>query len=64
MASAAYGHNGWTRRQSGPAAVLFTRHLNNTTDIDADVVREGKNFKGRLPGVGLKPSAGTFLKGR
>jgi hypothetical protein len=24
----------------------FTRHSNGTTDIDADIVREGKNFKG------------------
>src|SRR6185295_5894057 len=29
----------------------FTRNLNGTTDIDADVVREGRNFKGM--GLGL-----------
>ena len=32
----------------------FTRHLDGTTDIDVDVVREGKNLKGRLLGVVLK----------
>jgi hypothetical protein len=29
---------------------IFTRHPNGTTDIDADVIREGKNFKGRMLG--------------
>ena len=32
----------------------FTRHPNGTTDIDADVVREGKNFKGRVLGLVLR----------
>src|ERR1700761_1809157 len=32
----------------------FTRHSNGTTDIDADVVREGKNFKGRVLGLVLR----------
>jgi hypothetical protein len=31
----------------------FTRQPNGTTDIDVDVVREGKNFKGRLLGFVL-----------
>ena len=31
----------------------FTRHLDCTTDIDVAVVREGKNFKGRLLGFVL-----------
>ena len=31
----------------------FTRHPNGTTDIDVDVVREGKNFKGRMLGFVL-----------
>ena len=29
----------------------FTRHANGTTDIDVDVVREGKNLKGKLLGL-------------
>ena len=29
----------------------FTRHPNGTTDIDVEVVREGKNFKGRILGL-------------
>ncbi len=29
----------------------FTRQPNGTTDIDVDVVREGKNLKGRLLGL-------------
>ncbi len=32
----------------------LTRHANGTTDIDADVVREGKNFKGRVLGFVLR----------
>jgi hypothetical protein len=32
----------------------FTRNPNGTTDIDVDVVREGKNFKGRLLGLVLR----------
>ena len=31
----------------------FTRHTNGTTDIDVDVVREGKNLKGKLLGFVL-----------
>src|SRR5215471_17276432 len=31
----------------------FTRHSNGTTDIDVVVVRDGKNFKGRLLGFVL-----------
>jgi hypothetical protein len=31
----------------------FTRQPNGTTDIDVTVVREGKNFKGRLLGFVL-----------
>ena len=32
----------------------FTRNPNGTTNIDVDVVREGKNFKGRLLGLALR----------
>jgi hypothetical protein len=31
----------------------FTRQPNGTTDVDAVVVREGKNFKGRILGIVL-----------
>lgn len=31
----------------------FTRRPNGTTDIDVDVVREGKNLKGRVLGIVL-----------
>jgi hypothetical protein len=37
----------------------FTRNSNGTTDVHAVVVREGKNFKGRLLGIFL----GTVGKG-
>ena len=37
----------------------FTSHTNGTTDIDVDVVREGKNLKGKLLGFVL----GTVGKG-
>ena len=37
----------------------FTRHPNGTTDIDAVVVRDGKNLRGRLLGF----VAGTIGKG-
>jgi hypothetical protein len=37
----------------------FTRQANGTTDIDVDVVREGKNLKGQLLGLVL----GTVGKG-
>ena len=32
----------------------FTRHPNGTTDIDVVVVRECKNFKGRMLGLVLR----------
>jgi hypothetical protein len=32
----------------------FTRHPDGTTDINLDVVREGKNFKGRMLGLVLR----------
>jgi hypothetical protein len=32
----------------------FTRNPNGTTDIDVDVVREGKNFKGKMLGLVLR----------
>jgi hypothetical protein len=32
----------------------FTHHSNGMTDIDADAVREGKNFKGRVLGLVLR----------
>jgi hypothetical protein len=38
----------------------FTRNSNGTTDVDAVVVREGKNLKGRLLGFVV----GTVGKGR
>jgi hypothetical protein len=38
----------------------FTRRPDGTTDIDAEVVREGKNLKGRLLGLVI----GTVGKGR
>ena len=31
----------------------FTRHPNGTTDVDVVIVREGKNFKGRMLGAFL-----------
>jgi hypothetical protein len=34
-------------------AYTFTRHTDGTTDIDVDVVREGKNFKGKVLGLVL-----------
>ena len=37
----------------------FTRHPDGTTDIDLDVVREGKNLKGMMLGFVLR----TFGKG-
>jgi len=39
------GHSGHT--------YTFTRQPNGTTDIDVVVVREGKNFKGRMLGIVL-----------
>ncbi|MGC4052592.1 MAG: hypothetical protein QM757_24950 [Paludibaculum sp.] len=32
----------------------FTRHHDGTTDIDVEVIREGKNFKGRILGFVLR----------
>jgi hypothetical protein len=32
----------------------FTRNADGTTDVDLDVVREGKNFKGRMLGLVLR----------
>ena len=32
----------------------FTRHPSGTTDIDVDVIREGKNFKGLMLGFVLR----------
>ena len=32
----------------------FTRHTGGTTEIDADLVREGKNVKGKLLGLVLR----------
>jgi hypothetical protein len=46
------GHSGHT--------YTFTRKPDGTTDIDAVVVREGKNFKGRVLGAVI----GTVGKGR
>lgn len=37
----------------------FTRQPNGTTDVDVVIVRDGKNFKGRLLGAFI----GTFGKG-
>jgi hypothetical protein len=40
----------------------FTRHPDGTTDIDLTVVREGKNFKGRLLGLVLRTVGKSVLK--
>ena len=40
----------------------FTRHLDGTTDIDVDVVREGKNLKGRMLGLVLSTIGSGVLK--
>jgi hypothetical protein len=40
----------------------FTRHPDGTTDIDADVVREGKNLKGRALGFVLKTIGRSVLE--
>jgi len=40
----------------------FTRHPNGTTDIDAYVVREGKNFRGRVLGWILRTTGGGVLE--
>ena len=40
----------------------FTRQPNGSTDIDVEVVREGKNFKGRLLGFVLKTVGRSVLE--
>jgi hypothetical protein len=40
----------------------FTRNPNGTTDIDVDVVREGKNLKGRLLGLVLSTVGAGVLE--
>jgi hypothetical protein len=40
----------------------FTRHSNGTTDIDLTVIREGKNFKGRLLGLVLRTIGKNVLR--
>ena len=40
----------------------FTRHHNGTTDIEADVIREGKNFKGRMLGLVLRTIGRSVLE--
>jgi len=46
------GSNTWGGASSH--TYTFTRRANGSTDIDVDVVREGKNFKGRLLGLVLR----------
>ena len=40
----------------------FNRHADGTTDIDVDVVREGKNFKGYLLGLVLRTVGRSVLE--
>jgi hypothetical protein len=40
----------------------FTRHPNGTTDIDVDVVRNGKNLKGHLLGFVLRTIGRSVLR--
>jgi hypothetical protein len=40
----------------------FTRQPNGSTDIDVEVVREGKNFKGRLLGFVLSTIGKSVLE--
>jgi hypothetical protein len=40
----------------------FTRHPDGTTDIDVVVVRDGKNFKGRLLGFVLRTIGRSVLE--
>jgi len=40
----------------------FTRQPNGSTDIDVEVVREGKNFKGRLLGLVLRTIGRSVLE--
>jgi len=39
----------------------FTRNPDGTTDLDAVVIREGKNLKGRLLAIGLKTGGKRVL---
>ena len=43
-------------------AYKFTRRPNGTTDIDVDVVREGKTLKGRLLGLVLRTVGKNVLE--
>lgn len=43
-------------------AYTFTRQPNGSTDIDVEVVREGKNFKGRLLGFVLRTVGRSVLE--
>ena len=40
----------------------FTRQPDGTTDIDVDIVREGKNFKGRILGFVLRTIGRSVLE--
>jgi hypothetical protein len=40
----------------------FTRHPNGTTDIDVDVIREGKNFKGMMLGLVVRTIGRSVLE--
>lgn len=40
----------------------FSRHLDGSTDIDVEVIREGKNLKGRLLGLVLGTIGKSVLK--
>jgi hypothetical protein len=40
----------------------FTRHSNGSTDIDVEVIREGKNLKGRLLGLVLRTIGRSVLE--
>jgi hypothetical protein len=40
----------------------FTRHPNGTTDIDVDVIRDGKNFKGMMLGLVLRTIGRSVLE--
>ena len=40
----------------------FTRQPNGSTDIDVEIVREGKNLKGRLLGVVLRTIGRSVLE--
>jgi hypothetical protein len=41
---------------------IFTRHPDGTTDIDVEVVRDGKNLKGRLLGLVLETIGRSVLE--